>query len=436
MTKRFLLLLWSCFTLASCRIGNSVIAVSTITPIPSLTSTVTPTITLTPTQTSTPTVSPDVMRYQCLEIADYSLADHHLKGVIVYNDDHNLYAYMSNEETRDFYFFSREEGDRLFDFEVSPDGMHLLYDHYSVRTKEYHSVILTADGKPLWSEVSSDYSWQWFDSQRLRRGVVSENGEHTLMLLNPFNGERQNLPADFPDSEMYSENFFLAWFGASSPIYDPTLTRVVYGSGFHDSTNTIHATITLWNTEANQKVWEIESIDWGDTPIWTPDGKQFLMATNLDMRENQDLGSEWFGDFSDEFYTISRDGDIKQLTHFLDYYKTADILDSYSLSPDGKLLAFWIVTEPSLYDGPQLTVLNIETGEVTNYCIKGSAFADNTYEDYAGSPIWSPDNTQLLVISRPSEDTKVRRVVVVDILQNYAAKINADMEPKGWMVAP
>ena len=426
MAKRFLLLLWSFFILASCRIGNSVIAVSTITPIPSFTSTITPTVTLTPTHTGTPTVSAEVMQYQCLEIADYLPAKHPLKGVIVYNDDHNLYAYLSNEETGDFYFFPREEGDRLLSFDVSPDGKYLMYYHHEVRTQEDRTIIITADGKPIWSEVVSDYSWQWFDNQRLKRGMVSENGVHTLLLLNPFTGERQSFPADFPSSEMYSENFFMAWIHAFSPIYDPTLTRVVYGSGFHDSTNLIHPTITLWDTEANQKVWEIETIDWGDTPVWTPDGKRFLMAGNLDPQKTRD--------FADEFFAISRDGELRQLTHFMDYYHEVDIKDSYSLSPNGKLLAFWITAKPTQFDNARLAVLNIETGEVVNYCINGDPFADNAMEP--SSPVWSPDSSQLLVISRPLQDTKERRVVVIDVINNYSAKINGDMEPVGWMLAP
>lgn len=426
MAKRLLLLSWVFFILASCRIGNSVIAVSTITPVPSLTSTVTPTATLTPTQTGTPTVSPEVMRYQCLEIADYPPADYPLKGVIVYNDDNNLYAYLSNEETDNPFFFPREEGDRLLSFDVSPNGKYLMYYHHAARTQEDRTIIITADGKTIWSEVVSDYSWQWFDNQRLKRVLVSENGEHTLLLLNPFTGERQNLPADFPSSEMYSDNFFMAWIHASSPIYDPSLTRVVYGAGFHDSSYLIHPVIALWDTHSSQKVWERETIDWGDTPIWTPDGQQFLIAANLDPKKTRD--------FADEFFAISRDGDVKQVTHFMDYYSDVDILDNYNLSPNGKLLAFWINSQPSLYEDPWLAVLNIETGEVTNYCIKGDAFADNAYGPQL--PIWSPDSTQLLVISRPPEDTKVRRVVIVDILYNYAAKINADMEPKGWMVTP
>jgi hypothetical protein len=34
------------------------------------------------------------------------------------------------------------------------------------------------------------------------------------------------------------------------------------------------------------------------------------------------------------------------------------------------------------------------------------------------------------------ENPELRRVVMVDIVNNYAAQINQDMEPVGWMVAP
>ena len=57
MAKRYILLLWSFFVLASCRIGNSVIAISTITPIPTISPTATPTVTVTPIL-PTPTLSP------------------------------------------------------------------------------------------------------------------------------------------------------------------------------------------------------------------------------------------------------------------------------------------------------------------------------------------------------------------------------------------
>lgn len=59
VVKRSILLLLSFFVLASCRIGNSVIAISTITPSPTLSAPATPTITVTSIpSTPIPTRSP------------------------------------------------------------------------------------------------------------------------------------------------------------------------------------------------------------------------------------------------------------------------------------------------------------------------------------------------------------------------------------------
>lgn len=94
MKKRFLVLLLSSLILAGCRVGNGVSVVSKITPVFTASPTGTVTATLTPTQTGTPTISPDVMRYQCLNIAESLPPDRSLKGVIAYNGDYNLSAYL------------------------------------------------------------------------------------------------------------------------------------------------------------------------------------------------------------------------------------------------------------------------------------------------------------------------------------------------------
>lgn len=421
MAKRFLFLLWFSFVLASCRIGNSVIAISTLTPIPTLSPTTTSTVTVTPTQTGTPTISPEVMRYQCLQIDDQRRADVQLKGVIVTNDERNEYAFLWNNETNEPYMFPREEADRLFGFEVSLDGKHILYIHYSVSTKEDRLVIATADGQPIWSKVISGYAWQWFDNERLINLEFSDDGKHTLSLLNPLTGETQPLQSDFLDPALFNGEWYSNWSILNS--YDPTLTRVIYPEiGSHAKQE---YPIILWDNEADQVVTRLMTLDaWGGTPLWTPDGKQVVIATSTHLGQLERI----------EFFVISRDGVVKQLTHFADYFEKIDILNNYRLSPNGKLVAFWIEARPSLYDGRQLAVLNLETGEVVNYCIKGDPFADNAMGP--SEPIWSPDSTQLLVISRIPEDTKVRRVIMVDIANNYAAQIDADMEPVGWMVTP
>src|SRR5512140_1864860 len=58
MAKRFIVFLWSFFILASCRMGNSVIVISTITPIPTISPTAAPIVmvmpTIVPAETRTP----------------------------------------------------------------------------------------------------------------------------------------------------------------------------------------------------------------------------------------------------------------------------------------------------------------------------------------------------------------------------------------------
>ncbi|HNA89823.1 MAG TPA: hypothetical protein PK989_10975 [Anaerolineales bacterium] len=426
MIQKICFILMLFITLASCKAVGNDISILTITPASIALSTKTATPTMLLTQTGTPTVSPDVMHYQCLEIAEFLPSDRSLDGVIVYNDDNNLYAYLSNNKTDTPYFFQREDGDRLLEFEVSPDGKYLVYLHHSVRTQTDRVVLVTAQGQLIWSQKNSSLIWGWFDNERLVNVEVSKAGVHTLKLINPFTGLQQTLPADLPDSEAFSPDWFGHWsFARGMPIYDPTLSRAVYPA-IEDSKEKWPVAI-LWDTQANKKVAQIMTVDyWGGTPLWLSDGKQFVIATNMDTAKILDSYQEIFA--------VSRDGQIRQLTHFMDYYQEIKILGSYSLSPNGKLLAFWITAKPSQFDKPQLAILNIETSEVTNYCIKGDPFADN--EVYPAPPVWSPDSTQLLVISRPPEDTKVRRVVVVDIVNNYTAQINQDMEPVGWMTAP
>ncbi len=429
MIKKCWIVLILFITLASCKAGNNIIAVSTVTPVSTALPTGTAVPTLPPTQTSTPTVSPEVMLYQCLEINANLPAHDALRGVIVYNADANLYSWLSDQATNKTYFLPQEAGDTLWQFEVSPNRQYLKYIHSSPRTQEDRLVIAGPDGQPIWSRVvgSNDWDWDWFDDARLVFSESSGDGIHQLLLLNPFNGEQKRLPADFPDSEVFSPDRWAPfWYQASRglPLYDPTLTRVLYPAIEGKEKMPI---IVIWDTKANQKVAQIVTQDdWGDTPVWTLDGKQFIIATNLNSPERASTVKE--------FFEVSQDGKIKQLTHLANSFSRIDILDSYSLSPNEKLVAFWIVAQPSPYDSPQLAVLNIETGEVTNYCLKGDAFADNAMQP--SPPIWSPDGTQLLIISRIPEDTKVRRVVVVDIVHNYAAQINKDMEPVGWMVAP
>src|SRR5512141_445003 len=91
MAKRFILFLLSCFVLASCKIGNSVIAISTITPIPTISPTTTLTVTLIPTialtETPTPISTPPTPTLSPIEqiVDEYLTAIEHDHWQIAYD---------------------------------------------------------------------------------------------------------------------------------------------------------------------------------------------------------------------------------------------------------------------------------------------------------------------------------------------------------------
>jgi dipeptidyl aminopeptidase/acylaminoacyl peptidase len=435
MIKQYIVVL-SFLVLAGCKAGNGGVNTSTITPLPQ---TISPTISpiFTATASSMPTVSSDVMRYQCLEIADRPPANYRLEGTLVYNNDDNTNAFLWNNDTKNAYRFPRAEGDRLLQFDVSPDRKHIVYIHHSIKKKEDRLVIATADGQPIWSQAIDSYYWNWFDRERLVGLVVPEKGKPSLFILNPFSGERQELRADYPDSRLFSNNKSPHWQYSDGglPIYDPTLTRVIYPECNSQCQNRLISgepgwPIALWDIETDQVIARIMTMDsYGNTPLWTPDGKQFIIATKIDPNDPYPPANE--------FFAMSREGQLRQLTHFKDYYEQLNIPDNYILSPDGRLLAFWIVATPSQYDGARLAVMNTETGEVTNYCIQGDPLLNKAPNSNSlADPIWSPDSTQLLVVTPNLEDQSSRRIVLVDLVRNYAAQIAEDVKPVGWMIAP
>ena len=433
MTRWIFVFMMLFMVLTACRMEDKVTAISTSTPP----STVQPLTTSTRVPPFTPTFStavpPEVMSYQCLEIAETLPPGRSLEGVIVYirdNGDYNFSVYLQNQETNETYIFPQEEGDNLLNFEVSPDGKWIMYDHISEKTQEDHLVIATAKGEPIWSQlVDSSAIWSWFDKERVIGRDFLDNG--TLQVLKLFTGELQSLQVDFPNfDEDIGFISFPNWSFSKGgyPVYDPTLTRVVY-PGTADTRNDEWPVI-IWDVKTEKLVTQIVTKDlWGKTPLWTPDGQQFIFATKLNSQGSFLLANQ--------FLAVSRDGEIRQLTYLTEYFDETWIANNYSMSPNGKLVAFWVYVQPSSFEKAQLAVLDIDTGTITNYCITGDPFSLNAYgQESLLAPIWSPDSTQLLVISRPSENSQTRRVVMVDIANSYAAQISQDVNPVGWMVAP
>ena len=142
----------------------------------------------------------------------------------------------------------------------------------------------------------------------------------------------------------------------------------------------------------------LSNISLSSGPRWSPDGQQALVIGLPDFPN--------FGYF--EFYTISRSGEVARLTD-LGAYKAKISINririSYSWSPDGRYIAFWITIDEDPVE--RLAVLDVSTHSVVNYCVPGLKPLG------AYPPIWSSDGQQMVVYDPSLEGP----VVVVDIKQ-------------------
>ena len=193
-------------------------------------------------------------------------------------------------------------------------------------------------------------------------------------------------------------------------MYDPKLTRAIYLRG-----NYFYA---LWDLQAKRLVARFDTSDY-PIPRWSPDGEAVVIA-----------GNHITGAF--ELYLIDRNGKITQLTHLNAYY-TGEFFQNYSWSPDGSKIAIWLNVYP--FKSGQLAILDLESGQVTNYCVPGDETAPMSALTYtAHAPIWSPDGRQVVVQNLHADRSS--RVILVDIVQGWAAEIAKNMEPVGWLKAP
>jgi Tol biopolymer transport system component len=120
-----------------------------------------------------------------------------------------------------------------------------------------------------------------------------------------------------------------------------------------------------------------------------------------------------------------------RLTYLTDHYGAVRFGD-YAWSPDGRYVAFWLDMEPEtypdLYDPiekivARFAILDTLTQKVTDYCVPNRTLS---------VPVWSPDGHQV-VIENNSQEIFKNSVFLLDITQNFAAKIGEDLSAVGWM---
>jgi hypothetical protein len=417
---------------------------SSVTGVPTQLLEPTPSASL-PTESKVPIYPPETQtKSQCLDVGSTPIHDIGSSGVLVLenrtflDEGHykpgTFHLDMQSGQMTEITLTSENQVGHV----ISPNRELVAYElvTYNSTGKIVKDELVVADAKdqPL-SVMPWEDEWivmpAWLDNQRLVINFSGPNPEEsagdkpaTLLVLNPFSGERQILKPDFPrilNTRSTLSAILPFWDGWSGVIYDPTLTRAIYPRFIGD--NEEMYTYAIWDPSQRQLVATLEDVfarfslgtDF-PMPKWSPDGSRFVLQGFIPTQDSVKM----------ELYEVSRDGQTRQLTQLSPVAYVWE--SSYSWSPNGQHIAMFL--EPPLgaaYEKDRVAVLDMTTLNITDYCVN-IAFSGDGY------PIWSPDGHQFVVTDWHEKDH--RRVILVDIEKNVATQIAEDMEPVGWMRTP
>ena len=407
--RNFLVSLLSTLILIACSPAKTAV-VPIISPISSHTPEPTPTINqITPTATNTQ-LSESILQQQCGEVLSTFPAGRVPEGILVLSSPDGLSLLNFSQQTQ------REISGLIEAVGTSPDRKWLSYSNAGSE----NLLIESANGE-IQAQVPLKQGWLtfnqgfWLDNEQLWFPIfprIQEGEVAPMVLVNPFTGKPQEIPSDYPGIKRYQFDFSTSpglHFGYSSVVFDPSLNLVIYPQEGDDGWY-----IVLWDRQAEKMIAKIPDGGlYGHMPLWLPDGNKFVVVA----RPDWDSPREWI--------MVSPDGEIRQLTHFEDLYSQFEIGHYASVSPDGRYLAFGLSQgEDTNSDHPKpLIILDLKTGEAIDTCITFS-FPE---------PTWSPDSQYLAVLSR--ESNKPSSIVILDIEQNWAAKVSEDpkAKPVGWL---
>jgi len=400
------------------------------TPLPVVSATsAQPVNTSTPAITSSPTPEPFTptatipvearLEFQSLDMLSSLPTDVKISGKFVLVAPYRNYDWQ-------IYVWDMDSGDRQTlvpegmgagNVMISPNREWLAYTQGEGELGEVESpytlVVVAANGHER-LEIPHQDGWgalsQWLDNEHLiirRTSLISalDSSFTAQFVLNPFTGELFELPQD--PTDLLVDYPIPDWQGLGMISYDPTLTRRVYPNEQYE--------LVLENLQTHEILSHFLATVWDSIPRWSPDGAMFVITND------ENIGN---GQMDFELYSVTYDGQIDKLTNLAAHYSETFIY-SYSWSPDGQKIAFWLSTNsenPSHYN---LAVLDMVTREVTLY-----ADIDTSY----GRPpiIWSPDGHQLLIgVTSPDSE----RSILVDLDENWAAPVTDGMIPVGWMIS-
>lgn len=290
---------------------------------------------------------------------------------------------------------------------LSPDGKWIIRlknpDVEAPEDKTYE--VVSAQGE---LQTVFTLPWEWSlrdnwvnDHQILADRRVEENVlVYETMAIDALNGEKRNLPFDYPD--IYNLNTMQ---DHDYNIYDPTLQYVIYPAFLMDAP----PGIVLRDVKKQHNILTFESYD--GEPRWSPDGKMFALGSNARV----------FGGFLD--------GTIKNLDHVErnESLKFIPVYDRIRWSPDGKKIAYSMLVD----SGNEaykicLGVLDVGKEAVTSYCVSGhDVHGPGFYEI-----VWGFDNHKLLVEGNISHNNSIEGyTLLIDLEKEIAIDLGQRVSP-------
>jgi Tol biopolymer transport system component len=306
---------------------------------------------------------------------------------------------------------------------TSPDGKWLAFCPLSKDSPTGQWLIVESYDLKQQRKVPMDmgliyFDNNWLDSQRLIFPLIGtaktdQPRPYSMVVINPFTGSQQELSSNYPDLRLSpAGSKYSLEFGSSDVVYDPSLSLVVYPE------YGLKAYYVLWDRQRGSVLAKVEDRYVAQYPLWSSDGKQLAIVVD----GNKDLKKF----HQDDWFRVSREGQVERLTHFADYFQTAEI-GAANWSPDGQKLAFWLGTDPGLCMGQNLAILDVQTHQVIDTCIPG---LPNVFQ----SPVWSLDSRFVAILSMEKDNST--RIILVDIEKGSAYQIPdiVDGRPAGWLV--
>jgi hypothetical protein len=390
---------------------------------------VAPTVTHVPQPTAEPeTVSPleEIVFGPCLETRLGFAENINIPWNLIGSEGEYEVVLDVNTKKREYLNYFEEVGPdglhlRLSRVFVSPDGKWIAYEGYNSNKLFIDSTLTLLDypeEKSIVWDIKQPYRlMRWVDADTLL--IHYEDPEAPYLYLtsffDPISGDEHIFSIrDLPN--YYDEDggaFMVANYWLDGDLVpDPTMTRIIYPA--IDQTDSYVYNV-LWDSKEEKIITRFQYIVIAfNEPFWALDGSDFIMRNFLEKEKGK-----WYSDW----FLMSREGDYRQITSFMDFMEIGYYFDDISRSPDGRYFVFRLSYEMDGFDKAKYILLDIESSELSGFCI------DSSFEErFMDIPVpWSPDSRYIVI------DLK-EGILIVNVEERTATKIAEDVFAYGWIV--